>query len=153
MDVIYFMNEYDKINYFNELLNKYICNINELVEYVVSLKLLSSYMTLFIPQIKNYIENNKVDVLQKCVINIDDFQKFSFDDFSEMDDNESYNTYMPKIKNTDINSHNSNELFKLLLEIKNNSANLDRKYKYNIQKKINKIQKIIFKVNELFTNN
>jgi len=147
------MNEYDKINYFNELLNKYICNINELVEYVVSLKLLSSYMTLFIPQIKNYIENNKVDVLQKCVINIDDFQKFSFDDFSEMDDNESYNTYMPKIKNTDINSHNSNELFKLLLEIKNNSANLDRKYKYNIQKKINKIQKIIFKVNELFTNN
>ncbi len=146
------MNDNYQINYFHKLMDCYISNIYELIDCVMSYKLLSSYMVIFIPQFKNYIENNKIDILQSSIMNIDDFINFSFTDFNEMDDNQSYNEYMPKIRNNNNETHNSTELFNFLLEIKKKSKKLNNKSKRNIEIKINGIVDILNKINGIFKN-
>ena len=147
------MNQCNEVDYFNRLLNNYIVEINKLVEYIISLKILSAYMVFLVPQFKKYIENNKIDILQNCIQNIDEFKNFSLDDFSEMDDNQSYNAYMPKIQKNKQESQNSTQLFNFLLEIKNKSNELSYKSKKSIQKKISKIVDILNKIDTFFIEN
>ena len=89
--------------------------------------------------------------MQNCINHIDEFKEFSFDDFNEMDDNQSFNKYMPKIKKTNINTtRNSDELFNFLLEIKNKSKDLDIKSHKLIKLKINNIIKILDNITNIF---
>jgi hypothetical protein len=143
------MTEY-KINCFQKLLDNYIIHVYDLIDNAVSLKLLSTYMIFFVPKFKNYIENNRVEVLQNCVSNIDDFIEFSFDDFNEMDDNQSFDKYMHKIQNNKTESHNSTELFNFLLEIKKKSKKLNNKSRNLIKNKINIIVNDLSDIRNVF---
>ncbi len=145
------MNECNRIDYFHDLLNNYILHIFDLMDHSIQLKLVSSHIMLFAPQFKKYIQNNKIEILQNCMNHIDDFRDFSFDDFNDMDDNQSFDKYMPKIKKTNIKStHDSDELFNFLLEIKNKSKKLNKKSHKLIKLKITNIIQILDNITNIF---
>ncbi len=142
--------EYDKINYFHNLLNNFITHINELIDCMNAYKLLTKY-SQYLPIMKLYVENNKTDILQKCIQNIGEFVNFSLDEFNDLDDNQSYNMYMPKIKKNKIDKCSSNEIFNFLLEIKCKSCDFDKKTKKIMKQKINNIVDTLVKINDIFS--
>jgi len=129
-----------KLSRFEYLLNNYIEIIDNLIDFALTRKLLPFKITFGMGYIKNYIKNNKIEILENGIIyllnNKNEILNFNIDVLDELDsdndDNISRKNYVNNIDNiknklSDDNKNiNSNEILNFIIDIKNNSKKLDK---------------------------
>ncbi len=135
-----------KLNRFDMLTNNYVETINSLLDLAVQNRIVPFKLLIGLPMIKDYIKTNKIDLLeygiQYILSNKTDIMNFDINKLDELDsdsdDNISRKEYISNIndfksnkafnKNTTNNLPNnfdSNEILDTIIQIKNNSKNLD----------------------------
>ena len=131
-----------KLDRFNLLTNNYIDTINSLLDIAVSNKIVPFKLLIGLPLIKDYILTNRIDLLeygvQYILSNKSDIMNFDINRLDELDSNSDDNISRKEcINNIDnaklkindkINfatNYNSNEIIEIIVQIKNNSKNLD----------------------------
>ena len=131
-----------KLDRFNMLTNNYIDTINSLLDIAVSNKIVPFKLLIGLPLIKDYIQTNRIDlleyVIQYILSNKSDIMNFDINRLDELDsdsdDNISRKEYINNIDNAKIKinnkinfatNYNSNEIIEIIVQIKNNSKNLD----------------------------
>ncbi len=138
-----------KLERFSILTDNYIQTINSLLELAISNRLVPLKIMIGLPMIKDYIQTNKIDLLEYGIkyllVNKHDLLNFDLkrlDELDELDidsdDNVSRKECISNISNiktnifvsNPINNFESNEILDLIVQIKNNSKNLDD---FNIQ--------------------
>lgn len=131
-----------KLENYNYLVNSYIETIINLVDCSNSLNILPFKIKFCLSYIKDYIVNNKIEVLENGIkyllINKDIIINFNLDKLNELDEDSDDNVSikscinnMKKLKNID--SNQEDDLLNLIIEIKNNSKKLSEN-KINIIK-------------------
>jgi hypothetical protein len=131
-----------KLDRFNMLTNNYIDTINSLLDLAVSNKIVPFKLLIGLPLIKDYIQTNRIDLLeygvQYILSNKSDIMNFDINRLDELDsdsdDNISRKEYINNIDNAKVKinnkinigtNYNSNEIIDIIVQIKNNSKNLD----------------------------
>ena len=142
------MNYDNKVNKFHELSTNYILYIINLIDFLHINNILPKKILLFLPIAKQYINENKLDVLNNSILHKNEIINFTLDDFNDEDDNQTLNTYKPKFEN--ISNDYGINICDLLIDIKNKSKNISKKNKNFIKKNINEIIKILNEIQKLF---
>ncbi len=131
-----------KLDRFNMLTNNYIDTINSLLDLAVKNKIVPFKLLIGLPLIKDYIQTNRIDLLeygvQYILSNKSDIMNFDINRLDELDsdsdDNISRKKYINNIDNAKLkinnktsigNNFDSNEIIDIIVQIKNNSKNLD----------------------------
>ncbi len=131
-----------KLDRFNMLTNNYIDTINSLLDLAVKNKIVPFKLLIGLPLIKDYIQTNRIDLLeygvQYILSNKSDIMNFDINRLDELDsdsdDNISRKKYINHIDNAKLkinnktsigNNFDSNEIIDIIVQIKNNSKNLD----------------------------
>ena len=127
-----------KLERFSILTDNYIQTISSLLELAISNKLVPFKFMLGLPVIKDYIQTNKIDLLEYGIkyllVNKNDILNFDLDRLDELDsdsdDNISRKNYLSNISNIKTNVSitsdlESNDILDVIIHIKNNSKNLD----------------------------
>jgi hypothetical protein len=140
--------DYDiTVSKFHELLNNYINYINNLIIFLNINNILPPQILLFLPFIKNYIENNKLDILNYSIIHKNEILNFTLDDFNDEDDNQTINTYKSKLDS--FNIEGGINICDLLIEIKNKSKKINKKNTNILKKNIKKITNTLNEIQQL----
>jgi hypothetical protein len=150
----------NKLYKFEIFVNNYIEIIDNLINISITNNILPYKLLITIPFLKDYIKNNKIDILEYGVKyllpNKEDILNFTFDNLNELDEDSNDNISIKKcidnistiksdLKNPALNI-NDNELLNLIIEIKNNSKVLD---KVNIELINNYIKLLIIVLEEI----
>ena len=132
-----------KINKFHDYVNHYIIVLFKLIDFSKENNLIPFKILLMLPYIKNYLENNKVEIIQSSVKyileyknEILNFSSEKYDDLDEEnDDNVSRKECIKNIKNIkkkvgfDDSEIKSNffedDILNFIIVLKNNYKNLD----------------------------
>ncbi len=131
-----------KLDRFNMLTNNYIDTINSLLDLAVKNKIVPFKLLIGLPLIKDYIQTNRIDLLeygvQYILSNKSDIMNFDINRLDELDsdsdDNISRKKYINNIDHAKLkinnktsigNNFDSNEIIDIIVQIKNNSKNLD----------------------------
>ena len=125
-----------KLSRFEYLLNNYIEIIDNLIDFALTRKLLPFKITFAIGYIKNYIKNNKIEILENGIIYLlnskNDILNFNINVLDELDSDYDDNISRKNIDNIknklldDSKNINSNEILNFIIDIKNNSKKLDK---------------------------
>ncbi len=131
-----------KLNRFDVLTDNYIETINSLLDLAVQNRIVPFKLLIGLPMIKDYIKTNKIDLLeygiQYILSNKTDIMNFDINKLDELDsdsdDNISRKKYINNIDHAKLkinnktsisNNFDSNEIIDIIVQIKNNSKNLD----------------------------
>ncbi len=141
----------EKINKFSSLIDNYMEVVNSLIDIAVKKDLLPMKVLITLPYLKNYIRENRMDIMESSVKyilpNRETILNFSLDQLEELDeldddtdDNVSrigYKSNIDIIKSNiekekkslknGIKDMESNEILNIIVEIKNNSKKLSKK--------------------------
>lgn len=150
-----------KLDRFNVLVDNYVNTVNSLLDLAVESKIVPFKVIMGLPFIKDYIKTNRIDIMEYSIQyilsnkdNIINFDISKLDELDELDesidsdDNVSRKQYINNISNVKsninlkiTNNFNSDDILDLIIQIKNNSKNLD---KFTIQMIRNYIELLIF---------
>ncbi len=160
------METIDKLKSFDKLVNNYVEIINCILDMAIRNNLLPMRILITVPFLREYIEKNKITLLEHGVIyllkNKDEILNFSMEkleQLDELDDDADDNvsrkecsTNISKLKDNlnnlgnEIKSIDNNEILNLIIEIKNNSKKLDKE---NIELIRNYIKLLIYVLEEI----
>ncbi len=150
----------NRLNRFDFLVSNYTEVLNNLLDLSLRNNLLPFKIVLGIPLIREYIKTNRIMLLEHGIIyllpNKHQILNFSIDRLDEIDDDSDDNVSRKEcydnisaVKNkfkTELENIEGNEIISLIIEIKNNSKNLD---KQNIELIRNYIKIMILVLEEI----
>ncbi len=134
-----------KLNRFNDLVGNYVEVVNSMLDLGVKNNLLPIQYLFGVPLIKDYVQKNRIELLEYGVIyilrNKEEILNFDIKKLDELDDDSDDNVSRKDCvssisdiksslgKNNDnlIGNVKENEILNLIIDIKNNSKKLDRK--------------------------
>lgn len=125
-------NDLNMIYKYDYLMKTYIESIIELIDTSYTLKILPLKVMFGLNYIKNYIYENKFDILQNgleyLLTNKDTILNFDINNLNELDedfdDNMSIKTCIKNLKTQKKTNNESDELLNIIIEIKNNAKKL-----------------------------
>ena len=111
----------DKISIYNNLCDNYFSIINDLIDFSSQNKIIPTKMNFYVPLFKDYLNNNKTEVIQNSIKILLEYKNeilnFSIENLSQNNQN------IIEIKKM-LNNNNLNkeiEIFNLFIEIKDNA--------------------------------
>lgn len=157
------LNKQSSLEKYNYLMDIYIDTINKLLDTSYSLRILPFKIMFGLGLIKNYIESNRLDILQNgldyLLTNKETILNFDIKNLNELDedfdDNVSIKSCINNIKQspqTNMNNfiYNSGDILNLIIEIKNNAKKLHQDDIFLIKKYFELLIVILENINKIF---
>ena len=138
----------EKFNQYKILSEYYINSISGLLDFSNSINIIPVKYSIFINNIKNYISNNKMELIKNGLLHIlnnkDDILKLTLDTLKSKDNDEVLN-FFNKFEDTP-------DTFNIIFEILNNSKKLKKKDFEVVKEFLETIIVILEKIKEVLNN-